>query len=81
MKGFKGNVVTTGMLYDFYRKVAAAFGMDPVSDRWFRQYMSDLETYGIVSIRQATGRRGNVRVVDLLIDPRKTLDVIERSFK
>ncbi len=82
MKGFGKNVITTGMLYEFYKKIAQLYGLSPVSDRWFREYINDLYTYGIISVTsQPGGMRGNIRVVDLLIDAERTVDVIEKSLK
>ena len=79
--GFGGDsVITSGILYSFYRKTAEDYGLSPVSDRWFRNYLNELETYGIISLKVAgKGFRGNTRVVELNVDPRKLLEVVKRS--
>lgn len=71
-----GSIVTSGMLYDMYKKVAEELGMSPVSDRWFREYLNELETYGLITVRSiAKGMRGNTRAVELTLDA----DRVERA--
>ncbi|NPA86952.1 MAG: AAA family ATPase [Candidatus Diapherotrites archaeon] len=73
-------VVTSGLLYSYYRKVAEDHVLTPVSDRQFREYLNELETYGIISVKTAgKGFRGNTRIVDLNVDPAKLLAVVRRS--
>ena len=68
------------MLYGEYRKVAAELGMNPVSDRWFREYLNELETYGLVVVRSiAKGMRGNTRAVELTLDPERVERAALRS--
>ena len=74
------NVITSGLLYSYYRKLAPDYGLTPVSDRWFREYLGELETYGIVSLHQSgKGMRGNTRIVELRVDPRKLVEVIRKN--
>ena len=75
-----GKVVTSGALYSYYKKVAEEYGMNPVSDRWFRDYLNELDTYGIISLEvSGRGFRGNTRIITLKVDPRRLLEVLRRS--
>ena len=70
-------VITSGEAYDAYRKLARELGKDPVSDRWFREYISELAMYGILSVSQAgKGFRGNTRIIRLLFSPSKIVHVL-----
>ncbi len=81
ISGFSGEpVITSGLLYSVYRKTAEEYGLSPVSDRWFREYLNELQTYGIISVKVAgKGFRGNTRIVELNVDPSKLRSVIEKS--
>ena len=75
-----GKVVTSGALYTYYRRVAEEYGLNPVSDRWFRDYLNELDTYGIISLEvSGRGFRGNTRIITLRVDPRRLLEVLRRS--
>ncbi|HIP74049.1 MAG TPA: AAA family ATPase [Euryarchaeota archaeon] len=72
-------VITSGEAYEAYSKLARELGKDPVSDRWFREYISELAMYGILNVVQAgKGFRGNTRIIKLLFSPVKIADVLQR---
>ncbi len=76
--GEDGSVVTSGELFDAYVKTARELGVSPVSDRWFREYISDLDMYGIIRATQAgKGFRGNTRIIRLNVPAEKVLKVLE----
>ena len=71
-------VITSGELFEAYVKTAREYGKNPVSDRWFREYLSELEMYGIIRTVQAgKGFRGNTRIVHLAVDPGKVIKILE----
>ena len=71
-------VITSGELFEAYVKTAKELGVSPVSDRWFREYISELDTYGIIRATPAgKGFRGNTRVIRLNIPADKVLKVLE----
>ncbi len=76
----KGKVITSGMLYSNYKRLAQERGITPVSDRWFREYLNELETYGIIEVHVAgKGFRGNTRLIELIPDAKKIVSLMERG--
>jgi len=73
-------VLTSGEVYTAYTQLADKLGRDAVSDRWFREYISELAMYGLLHVEQAgKGFRGNTRLIRLKFDPEKIRAVLERS--
>ncbi len=73
-------VLTSGEVYSAYRQLSEKLGKDAVSDRWFREYISELAMYGILHVEQAgKGFRGNTRLIRLKFDPKKIKTVLEAS--
>jgi cell division control protein 6 len=71
-------IITSGEVYTAYQRLARKLGKDPVSDRWFREYISDLAMYGLLEVTQAgKGFRGNTRLIRLKFDPKKIRAAIE----
>ena len=71
-------IITSGEVYEAYSKLARKLGKDPVSDRWFREYISELAMYGILNVIQAgKGFRGNTRIIKLLFSPTKIVNVLQ----
>ena len=71
-------IITSGEVYEAYSKLARELGKDPVSDRWFREYISELAMYGILNVIQAgKGFRGNTRIIKLLFSPTKIVNVLQ----
>ncbi len=80
IKGFGGNVITSGELFEAYRKLCVELGKNPVSERWLREYLSELEMYGLISVTVAgKGFRGNTRIIRLNYRPEKVSEVIQRT--
>ncbi len=70
--------ITSGDLYTAYARLSETLGRDPVSERWFREYISDLSMYGIITVTQAgKGFKGNTRLIRLNFSPKKIIDVLE----
>ncbi len=68
----------SGDVYEQYRSLAGSFGDSPVSARWYREAIGELETYGVIS-SSASGKgiRGQTRLLRLAVPApqlRLTLD-------
>ncbi|MDN5358558.1 MAG: archaeal cell division control protein 6 [Candidatus Diapherotrites archaeon] len=73
-------VLTSGEVYEAYARLAKELGREPVSDRWFREYISELSMYGLLNVVQAgKGFRGNTRIIRLLFSPGKIVSVLEKT--
>ncbi len=70
----------SGTVYEEYARIARQMGKKPVSQRWYREYISEMEMYGIIETTPVQrGIRGSTRIIKLLLDPKKLISVIERS--
>ncbi len=71
----------SGEVFDEYVRTARQFKEPPVSSRWYRQYVSELETLGMmVSTASGHGFRGNSRFLRLSFEPKKIVQAIEKEF-
>ncbi|MBS3062159.1 MAG: AAA family ATPase [Candidatus Diapherotrites archaeon] len=74
------NVLFSGEIYDEYCSMAKKLKEPPVSSRWYREYISELEMFGLVSTTASgQGFRGNSRIVKLGFEPRKIRDQLEKE--
>jgi cell division control protein 6 len=75
-------VLYSGEVYEEYEKVAKRFNFsDPVSARWYREYINQLEMYGlIVTTASGPGVKGQTRFIKLKVDANKIKDVLEKEF-
>ncbi len=70
----------SGTVYEEYVRIARHMGKKPVSQRWYREYISEMEMYGIIETTPVQrGIRGSTRIIKLLLDPKKLISVIEKS--
>ena len=75
-----GQVLFSGTIYDEYRKIAKQFGESTVSSRWYQEYISELEMYGLIHTRiSGKGIRGSTRLVNLDLDAKKIKDSLEKE--
>ncbi len=73
-------VLYSGEVYDAYMKIAKKFKENIVSSRWYRQYIADLEMYGLILTTQSgKGVRGQTRFIKLGYDARKIKEAIEKG--
>lgn len=71
----------SGEVYDEYARTAKTFKEQPVSARWYREYISELEMFGlVVTAASGQGIRGNTRLVKLTFDAKKIEDVLQKQF-
>ncbi len=75
------NVLYSGEIYDSYLTLTRKYGEKPVSMRWFREYINELETYGFISTTQSgKGVKGNTTLIKLGIDSKSVKDLILNEF-
>ena len=75
------NVLFSGEIFDEYKKLAAFYKESAVSARWFRQYITELEMYGLLSTTQSgKGMRGNTRLIKLAFDAKEIRATLEKQF-
>jgi len=61
---------TTGELYKVYAEVCASLGAEPVTQRRFTDFISILDSVGIVNARvESRGRYGRTKIIRLATDP------------
>ena len=72
------NVMFSGDVYNEYAGIAKQLKETVVSSRWYRQYISELEMFGlIVSTMSGKGIRGTTRLIKLGFDAKKIKDALE----
>ncbi len=75
-------VLYSGEVYEEYERMAKKFKFnDPVSARWYREYINQLEMYGmIVTTQSGPGVKGQTRFIKLKVDAKKIKEVLEKEF-
>jgi cell division control protein 6 len=75
-------VLYSGEVYEEYERTAKKFKFnDPVSARWYREYINQLEMYGlIVTTASGPGVKGQTRFIKLKVDALKIKEVLEKEF-
>lgn len=75
-------VLFSGEVYDEYCGVAKGFGENTVSTRWYRQYISELELYGLITTTASgKGMKGQTRFIKLGYEPKRIFECVEKGFK
>jgi len=70
----------SGEVFEEYKKIAKKFKESNVSARWFRAYISELETYGLISTtKSGPGMVGNTRLIKLNVEAHKVKESIEKE--
>ncbi len=73
-------VFFSGDVFESYQEIAKGFRENIVSARWYREYISELETYGlIITTSSGKGIRGNTRLIKLGFDAQKIKETLERE--
>lgn len=69
----------SGEVYDYYSSAAKKFLRRPVSARWYRAYLSDLEMLGLITlVDSGKGIRGHTRLIKLAYEAPKVMQVVEK---
>ena len=70
----------SGEVYERYSQVAMRFGAEVRGPRWYREYLSDLEMLGLITLTESgKGQRGHTRFVRLAYSPERVLKLIEKN--
>lgn len=70
----------SGEVFEEYKRVAKKFKETNVSARWFRAYINELETYGLINTtKSGPGMVGNTRLIRLATEADKVKESIEKE--
>ncbi|MFH1391568.1 MAG: AAA family ATPase [Candidatus Diapherotrites archaeon] len=73
-------VLFSGEIYDEYARLSKKYKETTVSARWYRQYISELEMYGlIITTNSGKGIKGQTRLIKLGFDAGKIKSLIEKE--
>jgi len=74
-------VLFSGEIYEEYEKCAKHFKEATVSARWYREYISELEIYGLIlTTNSGKGFKGQSRLIKLASDAAKIKEALEAEF-
>ncbi|VVC00385.1 ORC1-type DNA replication protein [uncultured archaeon] len=73
-------VLFSGEVYDEYCKIAKKHKEEIVSSRWYREYINELEMYGLIyTTASGKGIKGQTTLIKLGFDAEKIKGLIERE--
>ena len=73
-------VLFSGEIYEEYARISRGYKEETVSARWYREYISELEMYGLIlTTASGKGIRGQTRLIKLGFDAKKIKDAIEKE--
>ncbi|MCR4368708.1 MAG: AAA family ATPase [archaeon] len=73
-------ILFSGEIYDEYCKISKKFKETTVTARWYRQYISELEMYGLIyTTNSGKGIKGQTRLIKLGYDAGKMKSLIEKE--
>src|SRR3989344_2347667 len=76
----EAGILFSGAIYDEYCRISRSFKETTVSARWYREYISELEMYGLIySTASGKGIKGQTRLIRLGYDAAKIKSLIERE--
>lgn len=68
----------SGEVYSRYKSITESMNKEPKSERWYRKYISELETQGLImSFESGKGIRGHTKLIKLMYSPTRTKEVLE----
>ncbi|MEK6973565.1 MAG: AAA family ATPase [archaeon] len=74
------NILLSGEVYDCYSSIAKKVKENVVSSRWYREYINELEMYGLITTTASgKGIRGNTQVIKLGFEAEKIKNLIEKN--
>lgn len=75
-------VLYSGEVYEKYKQLALTLKETIVSSRWYRQYISELEMYGLIlTSASGPGIKGQTKLIKLGFDPEKINSIIDSQIK
>jgi len=70
----------SGEVYNRYKSLAEGLHRPPKSERWYRNYVAELEMQGLIaSFESGKGIRGHTKLIKLLYSSKKTRFVLEKD--
>ncbi|MEW5955992.1 MAG: AAA family ATPase [Candidatus Micrarchaeota archaeon] len=70
----------SGEVYERYRAMAKKMGQEPRTSRWYREYLHELETLGLInSVESGKGVRGHATLLRLAYDAPKVKRILEKT--
>ena len=70
----------SGDVYEEYATLAKHFKVEAVTARWYREYINELEMYGLIlTTASGAGIRGNTTLIKLGFDAEKIKQVLEKE--
>jgi len=78
ISGETERVLFSGEVYEEYRSIAKQLNENAISARWYREYLTELEMYGLITTT-ASGRgiRGQTRLIKPAFDAKKIANAIQ----
>jgi len=71
-------VLYSGEIYEKYKQLALAVKENTVSSRWYRQYINELEMYGLIlTSASGPGIKGQTKLIKLGFDPEKINSILD----
>ena len=75
------NVLYSGEIYDKYCSLCEKYSEKAVTIRWFREYITELETYGFISTTvSGKGVKGNTTLIRIGVDSQSIVDLLKTEF-
>ena len=73
-------VMFSGEIFEAYLQLAKKFDVRTITSRWFRQYINELEMYGLIlGTSSGKGVKGQTRLIKLGFDARKIKAALEKE--
>lgn len=79
--GGEEGFLISGEVYEEYGRIAKKLGKHARSSRWFKEYLGDLETLGLIALTlSGKGFRGHTTLIKLGYDAGEMLVLMEKKF-
>jgi archaeal cell division control protein 6 len=73
-------VLFSGEIFETYLDIAKKFDLKPITSRWYRQYINELEMYGLILVTNSgKGIKGQTRLIKLGFDADKIKSALEKE--
>ncbi len=73
-------VLFSGEIFESYLELAKKFDQRTITSRWYRQYINELEMYGLILVTNSgKGIKGQTRLIKLGFDPQKIKTALEKE--
>ena len=70
----------SGEIFETYLRLAKQFDTRTITSRWYRQYINELEMYGLILVTNSgKGIKGQTRLIKLGFDPMKIKSALEKE--